>query len=326
MSITVNDAFNKFNKDYVNLDQDRTKIARDSREWLIKQLVNLPDKYSDFPKLYNEKHINFGSFSRNTKIRELDDIDLILTFSAEHTTYNTIIPGKEYTLHPPEDVKKLTERCNDDGTLNSIKIVNMLVNSLRKVDQYKSSETHRVQEAATLQLNSYEWCYDIVPAFYTDVGFYLIPDGDGGWKATDPRIDHSKVDRINLKHGGKILQIIRTLKFWNRRAMMVTIPSYLFENIILNYFDAQDKLTDFIDLSIRDFLGYLVYGIHYDVQDSKGFQGNLNTLGLNERNNISAKAKDAYSKACEAVQIEIQDKNQDGAIKKWAEVFGPNFN
>lgn len=325
-SSTVNEAFNKFNKDYVNLDPERTKIARSSREWLSKQLVGLPERVTNFPKLFDGMHVNFGSFSRNTKIRELDDIDMILTLSAEGTTYETIIHGEEYTLRPPSSAVKLTSLCNDNGTLNSIRVVNALVSALGKIEQYKSSEMHRVQEAATLQLNSYEWCYDIVPAFHTDTGYYLIPDGQGGWKATDPRIDHARVERINQKHGGKIVQIIRTLKFWNRRAMMVTIPSYLFENIILNYFDYQASVSEHIDFSLKDFFGYLVSGIHYDVSDPKNFQGNLNTLSAEERLNISTKASEAFEKANAAIKLEVTDKDQAAAIRKWAEIFGPNFN
>ncbi len=326
MSSTVNEAFSNFNRDFVNLDPERTKIAKTSRDWLLKQLIGLQDKFTDFPKLYEGMHLNFGSFARHTKIRELDDIDLLLTFAAEGTTYNTIIVGQEYSLRPPELAKKLKSRCNDDGTLNSIKMVNMLVSALNKVDQYQSSDIGRVQEAATLQLSSYEWCYDIVPAFYTDTGYYQIPDGNGGWKATDPRIDEERILRINARHGGKLLQLIRTLKFWNRRAKMTEIPSYLFENMILNYYENANPISDYIDLNLRVFWDHLQNGIHYEVSDPKKFQGNLNTLSIEDRIKIAEKATDASQRAAEAIRLETVESNQNAAIKKWAEIFGPDFN
>jgi predicted nucleotidyltransferase len=324
-SLTVNEAFNTFNRDYVNLDSERTKVARASRDWLLKQLIALPEKIADFPKLYESMHINFGSFARNTKIRELDDIDLLLAFSAEGTKYQTVIFGQEYVLRPPATASKLLDLCNEDGTLNSIKLINKLVSSLGEIEQYKESEMHRVQEAATLQLNSYEWCYDIVPAFYADAGYYQIPDGQGGWKATDPRIDETRVVRINKKHNGRILQLIRTLKFWNRRAMMATIPPYLFENIILNFYDATESISEYIDLNLRSFWDYLQTGIHYDVPDPKNFQGNLNTLTSDERAGIAAKACDAWRRAASAIQLEVSNHDQIAAINKWAEIFGPDF-
>lgn len=327
MSITVNEAFIKFNRDYVNLDPERTKIARTSRNWLVEQLMKLPEKEGvDFHKLYDGRHLSFGSFSRNTKIRELDDIDLILCFHAQGAHYDTVLNGLEYTITPHRDPNSLHDLCNEDGTLNSIKLVNKIVSALGEIDQYESSEKHRQQEAATLNLSSYEWTFDIVPAFFTaDTAHYLIPDGQGNWKATDPTIDQERVNRINTKHVGKILQIIRTLKFWNRRGMMTTIPPYLFENIILNYFDNKESVTEWIDFSLRDFWGYLIDGIHYSVSDPKGFQGELNTLTWEERNSISSKAKDAHAKASEAIRLETVDKNQQSAIRKWSEVFGDDF-
>ena len=180
MATTVNAAFTEFNREIVNLDTDRTKIARSSRDWLFTQLEGLPDKINDFPKLYDGMHIKYGSFSRNTKIKPLDDIDLMLTFAADGTTYSIYSYGKNYSLHVPEHATSLRSLCNDDGTLNSIKLVNKLVSSLNEIENYKSAEKHRRQEAATLQLSSYEWNFDIVPAFYTDTNYYIIPDGNGG--------------------------------------------------------------------------------------------------------------------------------------------------
>ncbi|MCK6380306.1 MAG: hypothetical protein L6Q54_03525 [Leptospiraceae bacterium] len=289
MAKTVNEAFNKFNTDTVNLDPDRTKVARSSRDWLIGQLISLPEKAEDFPKLYENMHIKFGSFARNTKIRPLDDL------------------------------------CNDDGTLNSIKLVNKIVSSLNKIEQYKSADKHRKQEAATLNLNSYEWVFDIVPAFYTDTKYYIIPDGQGGWKATDPNIDQDRVSTINKKYDGKVLQLIRTLKFWNNRASMTTIPSYLFENLVLNFTESKDTLNDYIDINLINFWYYLKTAIYNEVNDPKGFQGNLNTLTYAEKVGISTKANDTYTKGYEAYKIETEEKNQSKSINKWIEIFGDKF-
>lgn len=326
MSTTVNEAFLKFNKDFVNLDPEVTKDARASRKWLLDQLKKLPATLSDFPLLYDEKHVNYGSFARNTKIRELDDIDIIIGIHAQGSTYELIVHGEEYIIKPPHNIAVLQNLCNEDGTLNSIKFVNKIVSSLNSIPQYQSSEKHRRQEAATLNLSSYTWSYDIVPAFFTnDTLHYLIPDGLGRWKATHPDVDQAKVNRINQKHGGKVLQLIRTLKYWNRRAMMTTIPSYLFENIVLDYFDAQAPIGDFIDLNMRDFWFYLSQGIHFPVSDPKGFQGDLNTLTTAERNGIATKALETYKKAIEAIHLETVIKNQTAAINKWAEIFGSDF-
>lgn len=325
MAKSVNTAFSEFNKDAVNLVPDRTKDARGSRDWLFGQLENLPNKISDFSALYDGMHIRFGSFARNTKIRPLEDIDMILTFAAQGSTYNMLSYGKNYLIDVPEAATNLRKLCNDDGRLNSIKLVNKLVSSLSQIEQYKKAELHRRQEAATLQLTSYEWNFDIVPAFYTDTGYYLIPDGSAGWKATDPRVDQSWISEINQKHSGAILQIIRTLKYWNRRPIMPTIPSYLFENIILNYYENQSSISDYIDVNLIEFWGHLSSAIFGSVPDPKGFQGELNNLSIDDQLKISAKASEANKKGNEALQFETRDSDQEKAINKWREVFGDNF-
>ena len=326
MAKTVNSAFNIFNQDFVNLDTVETKTARSSRDWLITQLTNLPNKIDDFPRLYEGMHIKFGSFARNTKIRPLDDIDLILTFSADGTTYWTHSYGQSYTLIVPDTATNLKKLCYENNNhLNSIKLVNKLVASLKEIGHYKSADIHRRQEAATLKLTSYDWNFDIVPAFYTDTGYYLIPDGNGGWKATDPRIDQKKTTDINQKHNGLILQIIRTLKYWNRRAKMPTIPSYLFENLILNFFNSKDEISDYIDENMIKFWHHLKDAIYYKVDDPKGFQDDLNTLSFVDKQKISEKAKETFYKGLEAYEFETEEKDQEKSINKWREIFGDDF-
>ncbi len=324
MAKTVNGAFSTFNKDFVNLDSDRTVTARSSRDWLLGQLNKLPDRDEDFPLKYEEKHIKFGSFARNTKIRELDDIDLIYCLHANNAYFSKSMFSNEYYLHT-ENAGQRLKALSTDNKLNSIKVVNQFVSSLSDIEHYSSAEIHRRQEAATLQLSSYEWNFDIVPAFYTTSQLYLIPDGIGNWKSTNPSIDQDKATRINQKHSGEILQLIRTLKYWNRRVQMPTISSYLFENIVLNYFDSKDKILGFLDGNLITFWEHLKTAIYQSVPDPKGIQDDLNNLSFEDKVKISTKANDTYNKAYEAYELETKEKDQEKAIKKWGEIFGNDF-
>ena len=325
MPKTVNAAFNEFHKNIVNLDSDRTSLARNSRDWLINQLNKFPTKIIDFPTLYESKHIKFGSFARNTKIKPLDDIDLFLTLKAAGASYTkSIFDDNTYTISVPKESTKLRYLCNNDD-LNSIKVVNKLVSSLSEIEHYKYADIHRRQEAATLELSSYEWKFDIVPAFYTDTGFYLIPDGMGEWKATDPRMDQDRASTINQKHNGKILQIIRTLKYWQKRPTMPTVSSYLFETIILNYYDQKTEVSEHIDIELIYFFNHLISAIYESVLDPKGFQGELNSLDHDTKYKISELAKKSYNKATEAFKLETEEDDIQRSINKWKEVFGNDF-
>lgn len=325
MARTVNAAFTEFNRDYVNLDSGKTATARSSRDWLYGQLNSFPETYNSFPLKYEERHVKFGSFARNTKIRELDDIDLIYCLHANDAYYSqSTFHHNRFYLHTEIAGQRLKDLSNDNQ-LNSIKVVNKFVSCLSNIGQYKSAAIHRRQEAATLNLTSYDWSFDIVPAFYTKTGFYLIPDGNGNWKATNPPLDQQYMTSMNQKHNFSVHQLVRTLKYWNRRAQMPTISSYLFENFVLNFAERRSELSEYIDFNLINFWNYLETAIHNIVSDPKGIDSNLNDLSYEDKTKISAKANDAYSKGYEAFRLETEDGNQYLAINKWREIFGSEF-
>ena len=172
--------------------------------------------------------------------------------------------------------------------LNSTKVINRFISKLADLNDYSKAEMHKNHEAATLKLKSYTWNFDIVPCFYTTGNFYLIPDGNGNWKKTDPRIDNDRTTEINQKHNGKILNLIRLVKYWNKRKVTLTIGSYLLECMILSIYDSKDEKSNWwIDLEFRDVLYELSKAIKKDVDDPKGMQGNLNTFSTEDRQKIS---------------------------------------
>lgn len=326
MAKSVNQAFEEFNKDVVNLIKENTDNARSSRDWLITQLLNFPKNIEDFPNDYPEKHIKYGSFARNTKIRPLDDIDLMYCFGADNAYYKIdLYDNQKYYINTENATENLKKLSNEDYTLNSIKLVNKLVKALDTVPQYSNAETKRNQEAAVLNLVSYDWSYDIVPCFYTVNNFYLIPDGSGNWKATNPGKDQENIKNTNTDFGGKVYQLVRTLKYWNANFTSPKLGSYLFEVLVLNFVQSKSKQNDYNDINVKDFFYYLYLNIYYDVQDPKGIQGNINSLTNEQRERISNKAKSCYDTACIAVDFEIEKKNQKMAIENWRKIFGEKF-
>lgn len=326
MAKNVNQAFDEFNKEVVNLIKENTDNARSSRDWLITQLLNFPINFEDFPNDYPAKHMKFGSFARNTKIRPLDDIDLMYCLGAGNAYYKIDIYDKNtfyiHTENASENLKKLS---SDDNILNSIKVVNKLVKALESVPQYSNAEIKRNQEAAVLNLISYPWNFDIVPCFYTVNNFYLIPDGNGNWKASNPKEDQDNIKNTNTNFGGKIYQLVRTLKYWNANFCSPKLGSYLFEVIILNFVNSKGSQDNYNDVNIKDFFDYLHYSILYDVQDPKGIQGNINNLTWEQRQRISNKAKSCYDTAVLALYFEIEEENQERAIGNWKIIFGNKF-
>lgn len=329
MAKTVITAFDEFMKNTVNLDTEISNNAKSSRDWLIEQIDKFKNNDERFPSLHKEFNINFGSFDRKTKIRELDDIDIMIGLNAQSSTYAET--DDKIEINVSIEATDLLKLCYDNtNKLNSKKIINKFVDACANVPQYSRSEIKRNQEAAVLNLTSYEWSFDIVPCFKTAIDmygrdYYLIPDGNGNWKKTDPRIDKERITTINQKHDGNILQVIRAIKYWNKRHTMPTMPSYLLEVMILNYYENYtEKASKFVDLEIINIFYYLYNNIMNDVYDPKNIQGNINNLTYDEKSKIKNKSYDDYIIAKEARKLEV-DKNMEDAINKWRNIFGDSF-
>lgn len=328
MASTVNSAFMEFMKDKVNLNSEKTKIARTSRDNLINNIHDLGSK-NDFFNLYNNIDVSFGSFSRRTKIRPLDDIDIMIGLHADSSTYLEI--GTEIKIYVNNIYSPQYKCCNyNTNILNSTIVINRFISELDKLNDYKKAETHKNGAAATLQLKSYDWNFDIVPCFITKEDFqgkdyYLIPDGKGNWQKTDPRIDRYRVIALNQKHNGLMLDIIRLVKYWNKRPTMPSMKSYTLECLILQFFDSTIKVSNWIDFNFRDLLQYINNNIWYPIYDPKGIQGDINTLTISEKMKISERATRDYNKANEAIYAETVEKDQEKSILKWSEIFGNEF-
>ena len=326
---TVNEAFNVFLRDYVNLDQNDTQRARNSRDWLLSQIHSFPSKDVSFPRLYSEKDISFGSFARRTKKRELDDIDMMIALNAEGGCYNELSDRVE--IYISESACKLEKLCYDNtNTLSSRKVIGKFISLLKQIPQYEKAEIKRNMEAATLNLRSYLWTFDLVPCFFTQKGwldkdYYLIPDGQGHWKKTDPRIDRNRVAEVNQSHNSNILNVIRLMKYWNKRPTMPSMPSYLIENMILDFYNLQyEKASGYVDLEVPKVLNYIHSEIFCSVNDPKEIQGNINQLSYENQNKISSRAYLDYLKSLEARALETKG-DHELSIAKWREIFGSNF-
>jgi hypothetical protein len=329
MAQTVIKIFEEFLKNTINLDSKENTTAKESRDWLVQQIISFSEKNEKFPRNYTDKNIFYGSFERKTKTNPLDDIDIMVCMCADGCTYNEDI--NNIKINVPENASRFINLCNDENyLLNSRKVINLFVKELSNVGQYKKAEIKRNEEAAVLELNSYKWNFDIVPSFFTEAeangkNYYLIPDGQGNWKKTDPRLDRERVIIVNNKHDGHVLNVIRAIKYWNKRPTMPTISSYLLENIILDYYESiETKASEFVDLEIFPLFNYISNKVYLNIKDPKNIQGNLNDLSYDVKKKISDRAKTDYLKAYEARKFE-QEKKQFESINKWKEIFGDKF-
>lgn len=332
MATTVTGAFNTFQKDIVNLDSSTTINARSSRNWLLEQIAKFPDKNSNFPILYPDINIAFGSFARKTKTRPLDDIDLMVGISADGCYYSENSWDDIKLCFPDNYTGKLKNYADtrNSSYLSSTRITNAFKTELGNISQYSSAEIKRDGEAATLKLVGYSWNFDIVPCFFTKPDifgntYYLIPNRNGGWKKTDPRLDRDRLSTVNQNQSGNVLNVIRILKYW-KQEKRVNIGSYLLEAMVLYYYESRSNntCTQYVDLELENVFNHLANSILNTVADPKNIQTNINDIDYYDRYSLSEKFKKFAQLSNEARQLE-NDQKIERSINKWKEVFGDNF-
>lgn len=339
MATTVIHAFDEFMKETVNLDQARVAKARSSRNWLLNKITFFPTNDTSFPTLHSAYNLNYGSFERKTKTRPLDDIDIMMGINADGCSYleSTVDDIKIY--FPDNYNGRLNNfrhtTLGKENTLSSTRVVNKFVKNLGEIEQYAKAEIKRTGEAATLKLTSYEWNLDLLPCFMTTEetdgrNYYLIPNGNGDWRKTDPRKDRERLSSINQACSGNILNVIRALKYWNQRTYQVTIPSYLLETMISDYYQNEINLSksndvsEFVDIEIVKVLEYLTNNIFMTVNDPKGIADNINELSFEHQLAIQTRLNNSLDKARLARQYEYNAKQKE-SIKKWQDFFGDTF-
>ncbi len=253
----------------------------------------------------------------------------MIALSADSGYYQEL--SNHVEIYITDTSSRLQALCSD-GTnrLSSRKVINKFVGMLNQVPQYKEAHVKRNMEAATLSLKSYPWTFDIVPCFFTTTdycnrNYYVIPDGQGNWKMTDPQIDASLVKEVNQSNSGNVLNIIRLMKYWNKRPTMPSMSSYLLENIVLNLYSRPlTTASKYVDLEVPTVLQFIQSEIFHPVNDPKRIQGDINHLSDEDKEKISKRANLDFIRALEARALEEKNDHRL-SIEKWREVFGFNF-
>lgn len=329
MPYTVWGAFDKFRKDNVDIDSDVSKKAKSSRDYLFDQLKALARDDSYFPKLTGS-YLPYGSFARKTKICPLDDIDFLLLLNGQDTEVQAS-QNQPYTywLKIKSTTAPLALFPDDCNYVNSTKVLNKIKSSLASVSNYRRAEIKKDMHAVTLDLISYDWAFDIVPAvpiydLFGKIVYYLIPNGTGDWIRTDPRIDSTNVTGVNSWHDGEFLPVMRLLKYWNRRTHKPRLSSYYFENLALEVFQYSTKITSYPQ-AVKYFFDYCPSQLMSSCPDPKNLGPALDAnIDWATKQKVSAAMSEAATQAGYALMYQGQSNDKD-AIYWWGRVFGPEF-
>lgn len=242
---------NDFVKAQVNLTQAETEAGRRAATDLAWDLWDLGQEGHMLPSLAGHPQL-FGSFGRKTKVRPLNDIDLLVPLAVsdfsisshrfDPFSVNVRLPDR----HPLRAF--LGDEC-DTYLLHSDPLLRLLKQAIKSLPGLEQAEIKGNGEAVSVWPKDQSWKLDLVPALPVvrpdQATYFLIPNGVGSWWRTQPAFDQSRLDRIDRRHGGNIRPLIRLLKFWNVRPGHQRIGSYLLECLVLSIFEAAPYVSCF---------------------------------------------------------------------------------
>lgn len=323
MALNVNAAFAEFMRSTVNLTVNDYKQAKEDVQELYSEIYKKTS--NNFFCLYKDINMYFGSFARKTKCQPLNDVDVMFGISAQGATYTE--NSWDDIIMTPSVISKAQQGCkNSDGFLDSNMVLGKVKSLLTSLADLRSCEIKKNHEAIVFNIKKRDWSFDIVPCFYTKPQsdgrqYYLIPDGKGNWKKTDPTIDKNHMLEL-AKLRDNMLPAIRLFKWWNKHSKTLTIEGYVMECLLAQYFENNES-SEYIDCDFISLLKYFYYNITNPIPDPKGIQDDLNYLDNKEASNLAQKAYNVYLKAVEAQEAERV--NQQKAINLWRNIFGDDF-
>lgn len=331
-ALTTAGAFSLFVKQAVDLGSDEVATARRSRDYLQGQISNIADKDKTFPRL-SSGYKSFGSFARSTKVRPLDDIDMLSLLNARGTS-ETIYLFKQctYLVKITDPSSPLAPFADSDGYVNSTRILNKFKSGLQDVPNYQKAEIKRNGVAVILNLKSYSWVFDIVPALPMgdssgNTTHYLIPNGSGKWMRTDPRRDQTAITEANQRQGNNLIPLIRLIKYWNMYSYAAPrISSYYLETMLINglRYHSYPPITSTLRTSAPLAFQTLATQILSSCSDPKGLGPNLDAdISWEVKTKVQQAASERAGYAKQALEYE-QKGDHKNAMTYWRFVF-PNF-
>jgi hypothetical protein len=233
-----------------------------------------------------------GAFARNTMVSPLKDseVDLLVLFNQKHSS--TFLPGD-------------------------------LLNKLYVTLSAKFPGTTFDENTESVYVPVENFSFRVQPGFITDQNHYLVPASSwNDWVEYDALGYKDQFSRANLKHGGKLLNVVRMLKTWNHLSGKA-FDGYFLELLV------KDVLDNHEIISYQAAINFIFKAIFSDVALRKHDPANqsLQVVGLHNLDNIAnamVHVENSYFVTKEAIQFEAEG-NMRTALSSWRQLFPHHF-
>jgi hypothetical protein len=231
-----------------------------------------------------------GAFARNTIVSPLKGsvVDLLVLLNEKHSS----------TFLPNDLLGKLH--------------VTLLA-------KYPGTTFDKMSESVYVPIENFR--FRVQPGFLTEQNHYLVPGpGWNDWVEYDSLGYKSQFSKANAEHGGKLLNLVRMMKTWNRLSGNA-FDGYFLELLV------KDVINGYEIVTYQAAINYVFKTILADVAVKKHDPANqsLQVEGLHNLENIvnaMIHVKSSYLVTEEAIRDE-EEEDVRSALLKWGQLF-PN--
>jgi len=251
-----------------------------------------------------------GSYARDTSIRTISDIDLMLILKREEIRWG-------------DDWK------TSDTMLDSVR------SELRA--RYPNTPVVRDQQAVVVRFGGNQYPIDVVPAFYwsnkavtwqngeiNQYPVYMIPDANGSWMPTSPDAHNKYLNDADRMSGGKLKRVVKLIKFWRS----CRTPSIPINSFYVEIWLAANEICVGVKSYAQCFNDALISMARDDcsgIEDPVGISGNIPAANSERKRLTALNAVKASAGRAEKAIMAENSKNVREAIRQWNIVFNYRF-
>jgi len=256
----VSSAIQAYIVNNITLNQCNIEKAASSRKWFLTRLENSIASNTNL-SLYSEPFVYFGSYFKRTKVKAVDEYDILVVFDTNtgYYTNNGTIQGRGLGRVNPNYLFSHKLYLKYTISLSPSKFLNQLKYAVQNVVQAFNGEApERCGQAITATIKSQNLKIDLVPAcIFTDgTGniFYTIPKGDqnNGWIVTSPKEDKNLLNNVaeGKKNFKNVIRILKRIKetynfsissFTVETSVILSGQNYWSDNL---YYDVKNALSN----------------------------------------------------------------------------------
>ncbi len=223
-SPSITRALDAFRQSQVDLTEDDYMRGRKLASQIISMVAAQASQHSHLPRVYVSESFLAGSLGRRTQERPLDDIDLYLVVNAGGLFMSPDGYTVPLTLYGSWPNPLATDpRYVNDHWVSSFLMLNAFYSPVAEVALKSGAVVGFSAKRKTLHLTWSDLNVDLgFVAWGQAEGLasdrYYLPKGQSQhwWSRTNPKVDQQRLTDRNKAGAGKLLPLIRIMKWWNR--------------------------------------------------------------------------------------------------------------